>query len=57
MVGLLGVFVEAWNTATVWRVAPSSWWAKTSSVMLLLGGVGFAWFTLTLKLAVPSLAY
>jgi CubicO group peptidase (beta-lactamase class C family) len=57
MVGLLGVFVEAWNTATVWRVAPSSWWAKTASVVLLLGGVGFAWFTLTLKLALPSLGY
>jgi CubicO group peptidase (beta-lactamase class C family) len=57
MLGLLGVFVEAWNTMTVWRTAPSSWWAKTSSVLILFGGVGFAWFTLTLKLAVPSLAY
>ncbi|HLI66253.1 MAG TPA: serine hydrolase domain-containing protein, partial [Caulobacteraceae bacterium] len=55
--GLAAVIVEAWNALTVWRTAPSSWWAKLSSVLILLAGVGFAWFALSLHLASPSLAY
>ncbi|HEY1752002.1 MAG TPA: serine hydrolase, partial [Caulobacteraceae bacterium] len=57
MLGLLGVIVEAWNALTVWRTAPSSWWAKLSCSLILLAGLGYAWFVFTLHLATPSLAY
>jgi CubicO group peptidase (beta-lactamase class C family) len=57
MLGLVGVIVEAWNALMVWRTPPSSWWAKLSSSLILLAGVGYAWFVITLHLATPSLAY
>ncbi len=56
-VGLVGTLLEAWNALTVWTTPPSSWWAKTSSILILLGGLGFAWFVLSLHLASPSLHY
>ncbi|HLK23617.1 MAG TPA: serine hydrolase domain-containing protein [Caulobacteraceae bacterium] len=56
ILGLVGVLLEAWNAFVVWR-GPSSWWGKASSLLILLGGVGFAWFALSLHLAQPSLAY
>lgn len=55
--GLIGTLVEAWNTLTVWTTPPSSWWAKTSSVLIVVAGLGFAWFVLALHLASPSLHY
>ena len=42
---------------TVWTTPPSSWWAKTSSVLIVVAGLGFAWFVLALHLASPSLHY
>ena len=56
ILGLAGLLLEAWNTLTVWG-GPSSWWGKLSSVLILLGGVGFAWFALSLNLAQLSLRY
>jgi hypothetical protein len=55
--GLIGTLLEAWNTITVWTTPPSSWWAKASSLLILVAGLGFAWFALSLHLASPSLAY
>jgi len=55
--GLVGTLLEAWNALTVWTTQPSSWWAKVSSLLILLAGLAFAWFTLSLHLATPSLHY
>jgi hypothetical protein len=57
MLGILGALAQIWNAVLVWRTPPSSWWAKLSSVLVLLAGVGFAWFAITLKFANLTLQY
>ncbi len=57
VLGVLGVAVLAWNAYAVWASPGRSWWARASSLIILLAGVGFAWFVVTLRLANFSLAY
>jgi hypothetical protein len=56
MLGILGTLVEIWNAVLVWRT-PSSWWAKLTSLAVLLAGVGFAWFAITFKFVNFTLKY
>ena len=46
--------IELANAAIAWRTAPSSWWAKASTVLVAAAGLGFAWFVLSLKLVTAS---
>jgi len=57
LLGVLGVIVAAWNAVAVWMRPGRSWWARLSSVLLLLACLDFAWIALSLHFITPTLNY
>jgi CubicO group peptidase (beta-lactamase class C family) len=54
LVGVLGAGLALWNLVTVWRDSSRSWWAKLSSLIILVACLDMAWLALLLHLLGPS---
>ncbi len=57
LIGVVGAPVAAWHLVAVWTRPGRSWWARLSSVLLLLAMLDFAWIVLSLHLITPTLNY
>lgn len=57
LAGLLGVVVGPWNLLETWRDPGASWWAKLTSLAVMLAFLALAWLAFALHLLTPSLNY
>ena len=51
---ILGALVAIWNLVTVWTDGSRSWWAKVSSLLIVLACLDFTWFVFVLHLLGPG---
>ncbi|HEY3812761.1 MAG TPA: serine hydrolase domain-containing protein [Caulobacteraceae bacterium] len=54
LLAVLGALVALWNLFTVWTDGSRSWWAKVSSLLIVLACVDMAWFVFILHLLGPG---